>query len=228
MSVSSGVDAQLRKSIFDHCRAQGCPPSVEALMNEFRLDRSAIEAALDRLDEAHHLKLVPGTHRVLMAFPFSAIATPYEVWVDGQTRYFANCAWDALAFYPMLRSAIEIRSYCFHCGQPVRFQVRDGPSVAASRPPPVVYLGLRAAEWWKNIVTTCANTMVFFATSEHLAQWRAEHPDASGAEVSLETMLRLSEPLYATKLSLDYARPSRDRMMATFRELGLVGEFWTI
>ncbi len=228
MSASAGVDARLRKSIFDHFQTLGYPPSVEALMNEFRLDRTAVEAALDRLDEAHHLKLVPGTHRVLMAFPFSAIATPYEVWVDGGRRYFANCAWDALAFHPMLRSPIEVRSYCFHCGEPVQFQVKNGLSTVAARAPPVVYLGLPAADWWKNIVTTCANTMVFFASSEHLAKWRAARPDARGAEVSIETMLRLSEPLYATKMNLDYERPSREHMMATFRELGLVGEFWTI
>ncbi len=228
MPPATGLDARLRQAIFAHCRTEGYPPSVELLMNEFHLDRPAVEEGLDRLDAAHHLKLVPGTHRVLMAFPFSAIATPYEVWAEGGRRYFANCAWDALAFHTMLRTPLEVRSYCFHCGQPVRFQLRVGQVAGGSTSLPVVYLGLPASEWWKDIVNTCANTMVFFATSDHLSRWRTGRPDARGAEVSIETMLRLSEPLYATKLELDYERPSRERLLTTFHELGLVGEFWTI
>jgi len=220
-------DAAVRWAVFQVCLEKGLPPSVEQLMAELGKPRDAVEASLDRLDAARHLKLVPGTRRILMAFPFSGIATPYRVALDDGRQYCANCAWDALAFHPMLRRPIRVRSYCYHCAASVEFGVRDG-QVDGSPAPPVVYLGLPAAVWWRDIVTTCANTMLFFASSQHLQEWRSSQPGAIGQELSLETVLRLSEPIYATKLERDYSRPSREKLIETFRELNLTGEFWKI
>lgn len=228
MEAPPALDAVVRKTVFQSFLREGSPPPVEQLMGELGLSRREVEASLDRLDVARHLKLVPGTHRVLMAFPFSAIATPHRVRLDNGRSYFANCAWDAVAFYPMLRVPIEVHSFCHHCGQPITFAVRDGRAVSTPSDPPIVYLGLPAAEWWNDIISTCANTMLFFASSAHLRAWRSEHPEATGAELSLDLTVRLSEPLYSGKLEVDFARPSHDRMVQLFRDLQLTGEFWKI
>src|SRR5438034_6323432 len=65
-------------------------------MERYHLERPDAFAVLKALEEARHLKLVPGTQRILMAFPFSAVATPFRTTrpVIGR-RYYANCAWDA-------------------------------------------------------------------------------------------------------------------------------------
>ncbi|HEY5538331.1 MAG TPA: hypothetical protein VIL58_02170, partial [Thermoplasmata archaeon] len=86
--------AQARKMVFDHFREHAVPPVLEDVMRQFELGREDAFAVLRALEDAHHLKLVPGTQRILMAFPFSAIATPFRVTANNQ-RYFANCAWDA-------------------------------------------------------------------------------------------------------------------------------------
>lgn len=197
-------------------------------MGDLRLSRDEIEHSLERLDEARHLKLLPGTHRVLMAFPFSAIATPYSVVLPDQRRYFANCAWDSIAFSPVLDEPFRVESYCYHCGKPFSFDLPLPRSEAGAGAPPVVYLGLPAADWWTDIITTCSNTMLFFASSEHLRQWRASRPDARGAELSIETVLKLSGPLYEGKMRQGFSRPSRDRLIQLFRDLNLTGEFWKI
>jgi hypothetical protein len=54
------------------------------------------EASLDRLAEAHLIKLVDGSHRVEMAHPFSGVNTRYRS-VVGDRSWNANCAWDVLA-----------------------------------------------------------------------------------------------------------------------------------
>ncbi len=197
-------------------------------MGRLRLPRPGVESSLDRLDAARQLKLIPGTHRVLMAFPFSAVATPYRVVVDGGRAYFANCAWDAVAFHSMLRLPVTVESFCYHCGHAIALTIRDGHRVAGTGDAPVVYLGLPAAEWWKDIITTCSNTMLFFASSEHLRVWRETRVDAAGAELTIDLVLRLSEPLYGGKMERGFARPSRDRIIQLFHELNLTGEFWKI
>ena len=65
-----------------HLRApgrNGRPPVVEELMTEFGLTRAETTAVLRELADARHVALVSGTSRILMAFPFSAIATPFRV-----------------------------------------------------------------------------------------------------------------------------------------------------
>jgi len=218
----------VRLAVFQGCLREGAPPSVERLMGDLQLPREEIETSLERLDQARHLKLVPGTHRTLMAFPFSAIATPYRVIVDGSRSYFANCAWDAIAFYPMLDQPIRVESFCYHCGRALRFQIQDGRLATDVRDAPVVYLGLPAAEWWKDIISTCSNTMLFFSTPDHLQSWRGSHPEARGVGLSVEVVLKLSGPLYAGKMTLGFTRPSREELIRLFRDLGLTGEFWKI
>ncbi len=230
LSAESSVvlDRTVRKYVFEHFLEHGAPPVAEEIAPHLRISRSEAEASLDRLDAAHHLKLVPGTHRILMAFPFSALATPYRVELPDGRRYFANCAWDALAFHVMTALPLHVESFCHHCLSPIRFDLADGEIRPPSREPPVVYLGLPASEWWNDIVRTCGTAMVFFSSSRHLRDWRSEHPEESGEEVSLRQILKLSEPIYRTKLELSYARPSTEELRALFLSLGLTGPFWQL
>jgi Alkylmercury lyase len=221
-------DARIRLSVFQTCLREGFPPSVERLMGELDLSRENIEAGLDRLDKARHLKLVPGTHRILMAFPFSAVATPYRVVVDGGRSYFANCAWDAIAFHAMLKRPVRVESFCYHCGAPFSFEIRDRAFVGPPTAAPIVYLGLPASEWWSDIISTCSNTMLFFSSAEHLRAWKDSEPDARGATLSVDLMIRLSEPLYGGRLDVGFTRPSRDELIQLFQKLELMGEFWKI
>jgi hypothetical protein len=228
VAQSTELDERIRLAVLREFVRTGSPPTVEHMMGELRLSREEIERGLERLDETRHLKLLPGTHRILMAFPFSAIATPYSVVLRGNQRYFANCAWDSIAFYPVLHKPIHVESFCYHCGRALSFELRADKVKTGAGAPPVIYLGRPAAEWWTDIITTCSNTMLFFASSEHLQQWRDSHPDTGGVELPIETVLKLSGPLYAGKMSAGFTRPSHDRMIQLFRELNLTGEFWRI
>jgi len=157
--------ARLRLFIFERFLADAQAPVVEELMTEFSLSRAEVTAALDQLVAAHHIALVPGSARILMAFPFSAITTPFRVRARG-IDYFANCAWDAVAFHAMLGSEVQVSSFCHHCGEPISIELRDGRAARVEPAAALVYLALRPTQWWDDIVTTCSNTMVFFASPE--------------------------------------------------------------
>ena len=53
-----------------------------------------------------------------MAHPFSGIVTPFPVTMANGKRYFANCAWDAIAFHVMLSIPIYRTKMALDCRRP--------------------------------------------------------------------------------------------------------------
>jgi hypothetical protein len=227
-SAADSLARDVRKYVFDHFLEHAAPPVLEQIMERYHLDRFEAFAVLKGLEEARHVKLVPGTQRILMAFPFSAVATPFRVTrpVIGR-RYYANCAWDAVAFHAMLHEIIRIEGRCHHCAEPIYIELAGGKSRAAP-PEPVVYLALPASQWWNDIVLTCSNHMVFFSSESHLDEWRMATQAPEGAVLNIEETHALSVPIYEDKLRVEYARPGKDHLVAHFRSLGLTGEFWRL
>jgi len=221
------VVRQARKLVFDHFHEHAEPPVLEDLMERFQLGRDEAFEILLALEGARHLRLVPGTQRILMAFPFSAITTPFRV-TAGAKLYFANCAWDAVALHATLGQTVRIDSRCHHCGAALTFDLTDGQVSRSSVPNPLVYLALPAARWWEDIVVTCANHMVFFPSEEHLRSWRGSHPGSAGEALTVEQTHRLGLPIYRDKMQPDYTRPTKDQLVAHFASLGLTGDFWRL
>ncbi len=199
-------------------------------MQKFALDRTAAHRVLLDLESAHHIALVPGTQRILMAFPFSSVVTPFKVRIlDSKKEYFANCAWDAVAFHPMLRKEQQIDAFCHHCAEKISIHLKDQKKVDAHpSAEPLMFLSLPAAKWWDNILLTCSNNMVFFSSEEHLDDWKKQNPHLQGHALTVDLTVRLSVPTYQHKFDLDYARPSKEQTMAHFKSLGLTGDFWKL
>ncbi len=214
--------------MFDHFLEHGIPPVLEEVATHFNLRRARALEFLMRLDAERHLKLLPGTSRILMAFPFSAIATPYRVTRENGVRYFANCAWDAVAFHPMLGEDLRIDSFCHDCGEPVRFGLKEGRGIGSGAHLSLVYLGLPVAAWWTDIISTCSNQMVFFGSERHLNRWRSEDPRRTGESLTIDQTVQLSDPIYRKKLEAGYVRPSKDELASHFSSLGLTSEFWKL
>jgi hypothetical protein len=89
-----------------------------------------VSDALVALDEEDLIRLRAG--RIDIAYPFSAVPTPFQLRLpDGRER-FACCAVDALGIAPMIGEAIQIRSRCHHCGDPLDFAAApEGPGSGA-------------------------------------------------------------------------------------------------
>jgi len=218
---------RVRLFIFEHFLEHAAPPVAEQAMARFSLSRAAARDALRDLEAARHIALVPGTDRILMAFPFSAIATPFRVTVGGRS-YFANCAWDAVAFHAMLDAEVRVDSFCHHCAAPIQIELTDGRATLVDPAESLVYLALRPTEWWGDIVKTCSNTMVFFASPDHRDASDLCAPADQAASLTPDQVHALSGPIYATKFALDYARPSKEALLAHFVAIGLVGNYWSL
>jgi hypothetical protein len=221
------VTPRVRKYIFEHFREQGSAPVVEQVMTEFALSREEAAAVLRDLEAARHIALVKGADRILMAFPFSAVATPFRVTVDGRT-YHANCAWDAVAFHAMLGRGIRVHSYCHHCAEPIALEMRDGAVTQVNPPEAIVHLALPPTRWWDDITTTCSNTMVFFSSPEHRDASDLCGPEDTAVSLTPDQVHALSVPIYERKFALDYARPGRQELLDHFAALGLTGPYWRL
>ena len=219
---------RMRLRIFETFVETSVPPLAEQFMREFALDRGTVEGELDALVSSRSIALVKGTHRILMAFPFSAVATPFVVHARGRT-YFANCSWDAVAFHAMLgEDPVDIDSYCQHCAEPIRIEFRAGRAVRVEPAATIVYLALRPTEWWSDIITTCSNTMVFFAGPDHRDASALCALSEQAASLTPDQTHALSVPLYRDRLKIDYTRPGHDELNAHFASLGLTGPYWQI
>jgi hypothetical protein len=221
------LSQRVRLFIFEHFLEHAVPPVAEQLMIRFSLTRGAASDVLHDLEAARHIALVKGTARILMAFPFSAVATPFRVTVRDRA-YFANCAWDAIAFHAMLGDDVRVGSFCHHCAVPIEIELRDGKATTVDPPESLVYFALPPTQWWDDIITTCGSTMVFFASPEH--RDASELCAGAGLSASLtpDQVHTLSGPTYSTKLALDYARPSKEVLLAHWAAMGLTGDYWTL
>ena len=221
------LPARVRKYIFDHFLETAAAPVVEQVMTEFSLSRDEAGGIFRELETARHIALVKGTERILMAFPFSAIATPFKVTVRGR-RYFANCAWDAVAFHVMLGDDVRVDSFCHHCAAPISIELSAERAVRVEPAGALVYLALPPTGWWENIVATCSNTMVFFASAEHRDASALCSSAELAASLTPDQIHALSGPIYRTKFALDYARPGKQELLDHFAALGLTGAYWSL
>src|SRR2546428_3269958 len=78
-SAADSLARDARKFVFDYFVEQAVPPGLEKIMERNPLRREKAFSVLKGLEEARHLKLSAGTQRILMAFPLSAVATPFRV-----------------------------------------------------------------------------------------------------------------------------------------------------
>ncbi|HEY3441128.1 MAG TPA: organomercurial lyase [Paludibaculum sp.] len=92
--------------------------------------------------------------RLRMAHPFSAVETDFVV-TAGARRWFANCAWDALAVMTMVRSIVTgtlvFDTHCGATGKPMRIEANgNGPSPSEAR----LHFAVPIRDWWKDIAFT--------------------------------------------------------------------------
>jgi len=214
-----------RKYIFDHFFEFTTAPPLEEVMQRFRLTRKEAFNRFRELEAEHHILLVPGTQRILMANPFSAVSTPFRVYFGG-SRYFANCAWDTVALHVMLEKEARIESFCHHCADSIEIAMSGGEAKSSKPSSPVIFLSTPVSKWYDNLINTCSNNMVYFASREHMNHWLAENPHLKGEALTVEKMAEVCKPLAKGRMSLDYERPPKEELMSYWDSIGMKSDYW--
>ncbi len=218
-------DPAVRKYIFDHFYEFTVPPVLEQVMHKFGLSRPEAASKLKELEADHHILLLPGTNRILMANPYSGVTTPFVVLI-GNRKYYANCAWDTISLHVMLGEDAKVESYCHHCAEPIHVHL-SGSKVVHSMPgEPLIFLSVPVAHWFDNLVNTCSNNMVYFSSKGHMDEWLSKNPTLAGESLSPEKMALVCKPLSSGRMDLDYERPPKEEMMSYWESLGMGSDFW--
>ena len=223
-----GRAREIRKFIYDQFRDTSHPPLAQHIVDRFGIPRPEVVAVLRALEEERQLTLVPGTDRIFMAHPFSALITPFRARLRSGREYFINCSFDTLALHVMLGGeAMTVSSFCHRTGTQIEMYLEGGAVRWRQPEATVIYLGLPAARWWENIINTCGNQFLFFASEAEAEAWVAETGIAEpGRAVTIEKTLEIVVPVYGRKMDLDYERPTADEMNRYFASIGLTGPFW--
>jgi alkylmercury lyase-like protein len=138
----AGRETQVSRRVLRAFLDRGGPIPVEHIVAAFPDSSAAvIHQALAALDSDDLLRVRDG--QIDIAYPFSASPTPFLIRLGDGTERYACCATDALGIAPMIGRAVEIRSRCHHCQEPVEFAASpDGPGPAANGV--MLWIGTRA------------------------------------------------------------------------------------
>ncbi len=141
-------ERQVRATVIQTLRDTGEAPSAAAIGDLLRVDASRISAALHSLAEEHRLVLVPGTDAVMMAHPFSGVASDFLVTIGART-WFANCVWDGLSILALLGDG-TLQTHSPATGEPITLTARHGVVAGDA----VVHFLVPARRFWDDIVFT--------------------------------------------------------------------------
>jgi hypothetical protein len=147
---TDAFDFQVRAYVYDTIFTHGAIPTLDATATALASDPDEVATAFRRLAERHVLVLQEGSDEILMANPFSAVPTPFQVETGGRT-YWSNCIWDALGILAMLKQDGRVVTCCGDCNAAMALTVRDGAPVDA---PGIGHFSVPAKRWWDNIVFT--------------------------------------------------------------------------
>ena len=217
-------DRQVRRRIMDEVLGAGTAPTRDELSRELGLSEHELsEALLDleaaaciaRQDEAHASKMqfqdepleqaLPAAGEIFYARPFAAFKNHYPVSVDGEQKWYAECAVEACAVSAMFPGAeVIVRSHCRQTKAPVELLGRDGILLDYSPRTLRVQFGRPVREFAADVVGWCDYNS-FFASEEAAQDWRQANPHVKGITREPRSVaLALAETIGKGRLDYDY------------------------
>lgn len=143
-------DKEVRRLVYDTLIHTGRAPSSEEVASILGAPPNFVRQSFKRLAAAHMLVLQQGSGEVLMANPFSAVPTPFQV-ESGGISYWGNCIWDSLGVAAMLHRDARIVTACADCGEAMQLRIEGGSLAPAEG---IIHFAIPARRWWDNIVYT--------------------------------------------------------------------------
>lgn len=153
MTIPNVSDARLwdaRHFVYTFWAEHARLPTVQDTANGLQIDVEHARKLYEELNTRHALMLMPGTHVIRMANPFSGVPTGFRVQV-GDKKYYANCAWDSFGIPAALHTDGRIEAFCSYTQDPLRLQVQGG---TISGDAAVVYFRVPFARWYDDLVFT--------------------------------------------------------------------------
>jgi hypothetical protein len=140
----------VRLFIYQHITEEERPPTVAETAARFQLSMDRAGEIYAELHQRHALFLDPGTAKIRIANPYSAIPTSFRVHTH-EHSYWANCAWDALGIPAMLGAEARIETGCADNQQAITIAIEQGQIQGDAG---VIHFPLPFARWYDDLIFT--------------------------------------------------------------------------
>ena len=81
---------RVRKLLLDEMIKSGRAPNVGGIVRELGFSKAEVMESLQELESGVCIVMEPKTENIRMVHPFANIATPYEVEVEGERKWYAE------------------------------------------------------------------------------------------------------------------------------------------
>jgi len=146
----SEQDLAVRTFVYQQFVQTARPPTVAETAVQFNLSETEARSCYQRLHDHHFFFLEPGTTSVLMANPFSAVPTKFQVQV-GPVAYWANCAWDMLGIPAALHQDAVIEARYEDGGGTAVLTITNG---LLQHEGGVIHFPLPVRHWYDDLILT--------------------------------------------------------------------------
>lgn len=140
---------EARAAIYAHFAATGQGPTIADTAATLRVSAEAAAGLYHELHARHAILLDAGGETIRMANPFSGVRTGFRVTASA-TRYWANCAWDALGIPAALHADAAIIIEDPLGGAPLELGAVDGQVLGEG----LVHFLLPFRRWYDDLVET--------------------------------------------------------------------------
>lgn len=145
------LQQKMRWFIYDHFAQQARPPTIAEATKALDLPGEQVRAIHHWLHDNHFLFFEPGHDAVRMANPFSAMPTDFRVHHSDGRRWWANCAWDALAIPAMLQIDATIETTCADCRESISLTIKEDQVVGQGE---LIHFALPFKRWYDDLIFT--------------------------------------------------------------------------
>lgn len=214
---------RVRKMIMDQVLAEGTCPEVAEIARALSLSPDELARILKDLEaaicvavqnKAHEgieyfqeeklAEPVPAVGEIFYARPFACFKNHYPIWVDGEQKWYGECAVEVCGVSAMFPGReVIVRSVCRQTKEPVELIGRDGELLDYSPKTLRVLLGIPLRYMPDDAVGWCDYNS-FFSSEEAVEQWRKSHPEIKGITRDPVKISRFVSIVGKGRLNYDY------------------------
>ena len=99
--------------------------------------------------------LYPGTDLIVSMAPFHSLPNQYRITIDGQQKWFAQCAFESPAVCWLFPGkTIHLEAPCLDCGEPIRVDFKDGEVLNSDPEGLIGHVSVPLRKWQENVTFT--------------------------------------------------------------------------
>jgi hypothetical protein len=217
------IETTVHHQFIEPLLATGRIPTSREVAERLAVPVEKVERALRSLADTHGVVLHPHACEPWVIHPFSA--SPTATWVEaGDRGWWAPCMWCACGVATLVGGDAVVHSRIGGEREDIDIHIEGGRVREADL---WVHFAVPPRAAWDNVHHFCA-TVLLFREPEDVRSWSERHGIPMGSVVPVSQVMDLGRVWYARHADRDWRKWTVREAAAIFRDVDLVGEFWSL